>query len=59
MANSVARCELESLDKPFSDRRFENVCVQGFTAEYTDIKFMMYRDRTFDGHQMQSTMRYL
>ena len=59
MANSLARSKLEKMDKPFSHRKFKNVCVQRFTAEYMDIKFMMYRDRAFDSDQMQSTMRHL
>ena len=47
------------MDEPIFDRRFKNVCVQGFAAEYEDTMLMMYRDSTFDIDQMQSTMRYL
>ena len=45
------------MNEPITDRRFKDICVQGF--EYKDIKMMMYLDPTLDIDQMQSTMRYL
>ena len=59
MEKELARSELEKMGETISDRRFKDICVQGFTAEYKDIKMMMYRDPTFDVGQMQSTMRHL
>ena len=59
MEKTLARSELEKMGEIISDRRFKDICVQGFTAEYKDIKMMMYRDPTFDIDQMQSTMRHL
>ena len=59
MEKTLARSELEKMGEMISDRRFKDVCVQGFTAEYKDIKLMMYRDPTFDIDQMQSPMRHL
>ena len=56
---TLARAELEKMGEPISDRRFKDIFVQGFTAEYKDIKLMMYRDPTFDIDQMQSTMGHL
>ena len=59
MEKTLARSELEKMGEMISDRRFKDICVQGFTAEYKDIKMMMYRDPTFDIDPMQSTMRHL
>ena len=59
LAKTLARSELDKMGDPTSDRRLKDICVQGFTAEYKDIKLMMYRDSTFDIDQMQSTMRHL
>ena len=56
---TLARSELEKMDEPITDRRFKDICVQGFTSECKDIKMMMYRDPTFDIDQMQSKMRRL
>ena len=47
------------MGEPISDRIFKDICVQGFTSEYKDIKMMIYRDPTFNIYQMQSTMRHL
>ena len=44
MEKTLARSELEEMGEPISDRRFKDVCVQGFTAEYKDIKLITYRD---------------
>ena len=59
MEKTLARAELEKMGESISDRRFKDVCVQGFTAEYKDIKRMMYHDPMFGIEQMQSTMRHL
>ena len=59
MGKKLARFELEKMGETISDSRFKDVCVQGFTAEYKDIKMMMYRDPAFDTDQIQSTMRHL
>ena len=59
MEKALARSELEKMGEPISDRRFKDICVQGFAAEYNDIKLITYRDPTFDIDQMQTTMRYL
>ena len=47
------------MGEPISHRIFRDVCVQGSTPEYKDIKRMMYRDPMFDIEQMQSVMRHL
>ena len=59
MEKTLARSELEKMGEMISDRRFKDISVQEFTAEYKDIKMMMYRDPTFDIDQMQSTMHHL
>jgi len=59
MEKYLARTELARMGEPITDRRFKDICVQGFTSDYKDIKLMMYRDPTFDIEQMQSTMRHL
>ena len=53
-----ARSELEKMGETIFDRKFKEICVQGFMTEYEDIK-MMYRDPTFDIDQMQRTVRHL
>ena len=47
------------MGEPISDRRFKDICVQGFTVENKDIKLMMYRDPTFYIDQTQSTINHL
>ena len=59
MEKTLARSELEKMGETISDRRFKDICVQGFTSENKDIKMMMYQDPTFDIDQIQSTMRHL
>lgn len=59
MEKTLARAELEKIGDPLSDRRFQDMCLQGFISEYMDIKLVMYRDPTFDVDQMQSTMRHI
>ena len=59
MEKTLARAELMKMDEPISDRKFNDVCLQGFTAEYKGIKRMVYRHPTFDIQQMQGTMRHL
>ena len=60
MEKTLARSELEKMSGMISDRRFKDICVQGFTAEYKEIKMMiMYRDSSFDIDQIQSTKRHL
>ena len=59
MEKTLARSELEKMGEMISDRRFKDICLQGFTSEYKDIKTMMYRNSTFDIDQIQSTMRHL
>ncbi|CAN0596200.1 unnamed protein product, partial [Laminaria digitata] len=59
MEKTLARSELAKMGEPISDRRFKDICVQGFTPDYKDIKLMMYRNPTFDIEQMQTTMRHL
>ena len=34
MEKTLARAELERMGETISDRRFKDICVQGFTAEY-------------------------
>ena len=58
MEITLARSELEKMGETIFDRRFKHICVQGFSAEYNDIKMMMYRDPISDIDQMQSMMRY-
>ena len=52
MEKTLARSELEKMGETISGRRLKDICVQGFTAEYNDMKMMMYRDPTFDIDQM-------
>ena len=59
MEKALSSSELEKMGETISDRRFKDICVHRFTAEYKDIKIMMYRDPTFDIDQMQSIMRHL
>ena len=58
MEKALARAELEKMGEPIVHRRFKDICIQGFTPEYRDIK-MIYRDPAFDIDQMQSTMHHL
>ncbi|CAM9388721.1 unnamed protein product, partial [Sphacelaria rigidula] len=53
----LLRAQIEKMRKPISDRRFKDICVQGFSDEYNDVKVMVFRDPTFDVLQMQSTLR--
>lgn len=46
MEKTLARPELEMLRETISDRRFEDICVQGFASEYKNIKLMIYRHPT-------------
>ena len=48
MEKTLARSELEKMGEPISDRRFKDIYGQGLTAEYKDIKLVMYHDLTFD-----------
>ena len=59
MEKTVVRAELDNMREPISDRRFQDIHVQGLTSEYKKTKTMVYRDTTFDTGQMQSTMRHL
>ena len=60
MEKTLARSELEKMTEIISDRRFKDICVQGFTAKYKDIKMMvMYRDPTLNIDQMLSRMRHI
>ncbi|CAN0396979.1 unnamed protein product, partial [Ectocarpus sp. 13 AM-2016] len=49
--------QLDKMGEPISDRRFKDICVQGFSDEYKDVKLMVFRDPTFNVLDMQSTMR--
>lgn len=41
--------ELARMGEPITDRRCKDICLQGYTSEYKNIKLMMmYRDPTFD-----------
>ncbi|CAB1101301.1 unnamed protein product [Ectocarpus sp. CCAP 1310/34] len=51
------RSQLEKMGETISDRRFKDICVQGFSEDYKDIKMMAFRDLSFDVQQMQATMR--
>ncbi|CAB1110220.1 unnamed protein product [Ectocarpus sp. CCAP 1310/34] len=51
------RSQLEKMGETISDRRFKDICVQGFSEDYKDIKMMVFRDPSFDVQQMQATMR--
>lgn len=53
----LLRAQLEKMGENTSDRRFKDICVQGFSDEYKDIRMMVFRDPSFDVLQMQSTMR--
>ncbi|CAB1102333.1 unnamed protein product [Ectocarpus sp. CCAP 1310/34] len=49
--------QLEKLGETISDRRFKDICVQGFSEDYKDMKIMVFRDPSFDEQQIQATMR--
>ncbi|CAM9940404.1 unnamed protein product [Sphacelaria rigidula] len=49
--------QIEKMGKTTSDRRFKDICVQGFSDEYNDVKMTVFRDPTFDVLQMPSTLR--
>ncbi|CAB1101181.1 unnamed protein product [Ectocarpus sp. CCAP 1310/34] len=51
------RSHLAKIGETISGRRFKDICVQGFSEDYKDIKMMVFRDPSFDEQQMQSTMR--
>ena len=55
----LLRIRIEKIGKKVSDRWFKDICVTGFTDEYTDVRMMMYRDSPFDIDQMQTTMRHM
>ena len=56
MENTLARSEGEKMGEMISDRRFKDICVQEFTAEYKDIKMMRpdFRHRLDAKHDAQS-----
>eukprot|EP00903_Cladosiphon_okamuranus_P011475 g10808.t1 len=51
----LLRAQLQKMGEPISDRHFKDICVQGFSDEYKDVKLMVYRDPTFNVLDMQST----
>ena len=53
----ILRGELEKMGEPITDRRFKDICIQGITDEYNDVKLLVFRDPTFALDQIQSTMR--
>ena len=53
----LLRAQLVKMGEPISDRRFKDICVQGFSNEYNDVKLMVFRDPTFTILDMQATMR--
>lgn len=50
----IARSE-HKIGDLISDRTLKGIWVQGFAADYTNTKLVMYRNPTFDINQMQST----
>ena len=58
MENTLSPSELEAMGETISDGRFKYICVQELTAEYKNIKMMMYRNPRFNIDQIQSTMRH-
>ena len=59
MEQTLSRSELEKIGDIIFDRRFNDICVQEFTAEYKDTKMMTSRVPTFYIDQMQCSMRHL
>ena len=53
----LLRVQLDKMGETVSDRRFKDICVQGFSDEYNDVRLMVFRDPTFTVLEMQSTMR--
>ncbi|CAB1105509.1 unnamed protein product [Ectocarpus sp. CCAP 1310/34] len=45
------------MGETISDRRFKDICVQGFSEDYKDIKMVVFRDPSFGVQQVQATMR--
>ena len=57
MGKTLAGTDLARRGEPTTDRRFKDICVQGFTHDYKAIKLMMYRDTTFHIEEMQNAIR--
>lgn len=55
----LLRHRAEKMGEVVSDCWFKDICIEGFTDDYKDVKMMVYRDPTFDISQMQSTMRHI
>lgn len=53
----LLRAQTEKMGEAISDRRFKDMCVQGFSDENNDISMMVFRDPTFNVLQMQLTLR--
>lgn len=54
--NTLAGFEVANMGEHISDCRFKDMRAQDFTTNFKDIKLMMYRDPTFNTHEMQSTV---
>eukprot|EP00903_Cladosiphon_okamuranus_P021801 g20045.t1 len=53
----LLRAQLNKMGEPVTDRRFKDICIQGITDEYNDVKLMVFRDPSFALGEVQSTMR--
>eukprot|EP00903_Cladosiphon_okamuranus_P010136 g9598.t1 len=53
----LLRAQLNKMGEPVTDRRFKDICIQGITDEYNDVKLMVFRDPSFALGEIQSTMR--
>ena len=58
MEKALARSELEKMGEMISDRRFKDICGQGFTAGYKDIKISRpdFRHRSDTKHDVPSLL---
>ena len=55
----LKRNEMTGMGEPMTDLRFKDILVQGFTDEYDEVKFKIYRDSSFVFDDIQKTIRHL
>ena len=59
LEKTLAGSELEKMGETIPDRRFKDLCVQGFTRGTRTFKMVIYRGPICNIGQMQGTMRHL
>ena len=48
------RAQVEKMGETISDRRFKDICVQGFSDEYNGVRMMVFRDPACDVLQIDA-----